>query len=450
MTPIHKKGSKLDPGNYRPISLTSVPCKIMKKLVRDSLVTHLTTNGLISKCQHGFTTNKACNTNLLESMDFLSKNHANKNSTDLVLLDFQRAFDRVPHKRLMVKLKGYGVIGKLLSWFESFLADRRQRVVLGKSSSSWSLVTSGVPQGSVIGPILFLIYINDLPDCATSKIVMYADDSKIAKCIRPSHHIEDCNALQADLNSVVKWTDAWLMRLHTGKCLVIHCGRNNPHHKYSIRDTSTDTLIPLETSKCERDLGVLISSDLKMTPQCTKAAAKANGKLGLMLRTFVSRDPLLWKSLYITFIRPFLEFAVAVWNPHLARDIKILEKVQARATKVSQELKSLSYHQRCNFLQILTLDVRRTRGDLIQQYKILNNIDNINWTVPQTFMPERPRHRQYLEKELVKNCSERSNFFTVRIVRTWNSLPDSVVNAVSCNSFKAKLDKIPPFSCKNN
>ena len=169
--------------------------------------------------------NRACVTNLLESYDFLTKAYADKDSVDMVLLDFAKAFDTVPHKRLLLKITKYGIDNQVLAWIKSFLSNRRQRVILGDSISSWLPVTSGVQQGSVLGPTLFILFINDLPDMIKNNCLIYADDTKIAAKIRQNNITEDIQMLQSDINIVKKWTDMWLVRLNDKKCKVMHFGK---------------------------------------------------------------------------------------------------------------------------------------------------------------------------------------------------------------------------------
>ena len=197
-----------------------------------------------------------------------------------------------------------------MSWFRAFLTGRRQRVVLGSAVSEWRTVTSGVPQGSVLGPLLFVLYINDLPEAIASTIKPYADDSKAIS----SDDLESRNQLQDDLDLVSDWTK-WLMvmGLNVEKCVVVHFGKNNVGQQYFIED-SAGLKIPLTSSECEKDLGVWVSSQLTWKKQVESMVSKANRVLGMLTRTFVCRDLSLWKSLYVSLVRPHLEYASTVWN----------------------------------------------------------------------------------------------------------------------------------------
>ena len=179
VVPIHKKGPRQQPANYRPISLTSIPCKILESVIRDELMEHLSTNNHLSQHQHGFRPRRSCSSQLLEALNEWSLMLERGDSVDAVYLDFQKAFDSVPHMRLITKLRKYGVTGKLLDWIRAFLTGRKQQVLVGGQTSTWAPVVSGVPQGSVLGPTLFVVYINDLPETVQNSIKMFADDTKI-------------------------------------------------------------------------------------------------------------------------------------------------------------------------------------------------------------------------------------------------------------------------------
>ena len=198
ITPLHKKGPKRTVSNYRPVSLTSVVCKTMEKFVRDRLMDHMEKNNLFTNHQHGFRKGNSCSTQLIEVLEDWTEKIDNYNSIDTIYLDFQKAFDTVPHIRLLKKLEGYGITGKILGWIKNFLTDRKQKVVLNGSHSDWTEVTSGIPQGSVLGPILFTIYINDLPDVVYNMAKLFADDTKL--------YDEEKASLQNDIDRLVQWS----------------------------------------------------------------------------------------------------------------------------------------------------------------------------------------------------------------------------------------------------
>ena len=203
VSPIFKKGSRTDPGNYRPVSLTSLPCKIMETIIKENLLQHLERHTMISKLQHGFTRGRSCLTNLLESFEEWTRALDEGYGVDVIFLDYRKAFDTVPHRKLMKKLKNIGLTDKHLNWIRNFLTSRRMRVRVRGKFSRWFDVTSGVPQGSVLGLLLFLIFVNDLPSWIINSMRLFADDIKIWRKIRSD---QDQISLQSDLDVLVDWT----------------------------------------------------------------------------------------------------------------------------------------------------------------------------------------------------------------------------------------------------
>ena len=242
------------------------------------------------------------------------------------------------------------------------------------------------------------------------------------------------------VEALAAFSNVWLMRLNLDKCKVMHFGKKNPKIAYTMRSYENNESRQIQTTESERDLGIQVSSNLKYADQVSKASSKANSVLGMLKRTFVSRNKEIWKKLYTTYIRPHLEFAVSAWNPYLKKDIALLEKVQHRATKISPAIKNLNYESRLKSLGLTTLKERRVRGDLIQKFKIEKGLDVVEWAnEPIKSAPRSYRRSQY-QREL-KNCAQRYNFFNNRIANEWNSLPDTVILSETTNQFKARLDK---------
>ena len=212
VTAIFKnKGNCWQAGNYRPVSLISEVCKVMESFVRDSMMQHLEQNDLFSNQQYGFISGRQ----LLNVMDEWTSVLAEGGQIDVVYMDFQKAFDTVPHRRLLGKLESYGIRSKTKRWIASFLGDRRQRVMVNGTASEWRPVTRGILQGSVLGPGLFVVYINDLPKNVTSVVRLFADDTKVSRQIRKEN---DAREVQDDLHSLQGWSDMWLLKFHPQKC----------------------------------------------------------------------------------------------------------------------------------------------------------------------------------------------------------------------------------------
>ena len=351
---------------------------------------------------------------------------------DIIYLDFKKAFDKVPHQRLLLKLKAHGIGNVMINWIEKWLIDRRQRVVVDGEVSNWKSVLSGVPQGSVLGPILFLIYINDLDDDITSKVLKFADDTKVFRKIKSD---TDRQQLQDDLNKLTEWSEKWQMLFNYGKCKCLHTGHGNEDAQYTMGDTVLNTTVK------EKDLGLTISADMKVSEQCAIAAAKGNQILGLIRRKIVFKKKELIIPLYKTIVRPHLEYCIQAWRPYRKKDIDILGRVQRRATKMIQKLRNISYEMRLKECGLTTLETRRLRGDQIEVFNILNGYENIDRNIFFSVKEER-RTRGHGVTLAKKQCrlDIRTFSFSQRTVNEWNRLSAGCVGASSVNVFKNKID----------
>lgn len=432
--PIFKKGRRSDPGNYRPVSLTSVACKVMETIIRKHLLQMV--EGDLSDSQHGFRKGRSCLTNLLETFEEWTRALDNGYGLDVVYLDYRKAFDSVPHKRLLSKLKAMGIPAKFLAWIKDFLSHRRMRVRVNGSFSQWENVISGVPQGSILGPLLFLLFVNDLPDSIISSIRMFADDVKLSAAIKTE---TDGKVLQHDLDSLSNWSEKWLLRFNLDKCKLLHIGHCH-NTSYNLRDgTVTKQLVVVEE---EKDLGVYTTADLHFSTQCSKAAARASSVLGLIHRNFRRIDVHDFRVLYKMYVRPHLEYCVQAWSPWLIKDMNCLENVQRRATRMVSGLRYKSYSERLRILGLTTLQQRRKRGDLIETYKLLTGKEAIDWRGFFQHAPTAHGLRGHSLKLFVPPCHKaiRKNFFSCRVVEDWNSLPQEIIDSATVDMFKRRLD----------
>lgn len=438
ITPIFKKGSKNDANNYRPVSLTSIICKIMESIIKDAVLEHVENSHLVSDNQHGFTRRRSCLTNLLETFEAWTRLLDAGLGIDVIYLDYRKAFDTVPHRRLLLKLASYGFGSNLINWIRSFLLNRRMRVIVDGEASDWVDVMSGVPQGSVLGPLLFILFVNDLPQWIMSDMKMFADDTKMWHEIK---NCDDAQALQNDLNRLTEWSKLWLLEFNSDKCKVMHLGHRLDTDYFLTKGTQTHKL---DSTEDERDLGIMVSSDMKTSKQCAKSAAKAMSVLGLIKRHFSNLQAEEFRILYKTYVRPHMEYCVQAWSPHLKKDINCLETVQRRATKLVPSIAKYDYETRLKLLNLPSLEKRRLRGDLIETFKIITGRENVKLEDFFELATTDRTLRGHRYKLFVKRCNTtlRQNFFSQRVVNAWNSLPNEVVEATSVNCFKNRLDKL--------
>ena len=437
ITPIFKKGSRKLAENYRPISLTAVLCKLMESFIRKPIMDHLINNQLLSVRQYGFISGRSTTTQLLYYLDKCVKSISIGEVVDVIYFDFAKAFDTVPHRRLLWKLAAYGIKGKLLDWITKFLTDRNQVVVINGTESENARVVSGIPQGTVLGPLLFVIYINDLLDNVKSNGLLFADDTKIFRSITCK---EDALSLQADIHTMENWSDNWLLNFHSGKCHVLTLGKLENiriAYRYIIQGQEIEHVFS------EKDLGVYIDSELTFDEHVTNKVRIANALLGQIRRSFSYLDSSSFAKLFKSFVRPHLEFSQSVWAPRFKKHIKLLENVQERGTKLVDGFQNLTYNERLRRLKMTTLAYRRMRGDTIEVYKHFHVYDRR--TITDTFSPRERvtrRHRFQLREYIPSDGTRgvKRNSFYYRSIRIWNDLPANVVDAESLNEFKNRLD----------
>ena len=329
IAPIFKGGDRTTAKNYRPVALTSHITKIMERIIKDVIVQHLEDNCVINENQHGFQTGRSTISELLKHYDNIIDAMDSGGDLDVIMLDFSKAFDKVHYSLLLNKLKDVGISGNLGVWIGKFLLDRKQQVKVNGSLSELISVLSGVPQGSILGPLLFIIFINDIYDRSKhSKISSYADDTKMSKKVRSE---ADKQLLQQDLDNIYDWTNENMMKFNSDKLEYISFTSSVPDSDYvSPYCTSEGSLIkPVNSTK---DLGIVFDRCLTFETHIFVKVAKAKKLCGYIFRTFITRNPEVLMNAYKSLVIPVLEYGCIIWNPSKLYLIRRLEQVQRNFT----------------------------------------------------------------------------------------------------------------------
>ena len=454
ISPVFKKGDRHLPENYRPVSLTSVPCKILEHIICSHLWKHFEGHDILTKLNHGFRLGYSTETQLLMTLHDLLKSFDCKKQVDIAILDFSKAFDTVPHDKLLHKMKGYGVRSQLNKWLSSFLKDRMMNVVCEGEHSESVSVESGVPQGTVLGPLMFLCHIKDLPDCVKSQVRLFADDCLLYRTIKSQR---DQDILQNDLCELEKWASTWGMRFNAKKCYIMSV-RNMMSHFYQLDNTI------LQQVSSNPYLGLTISEDLTWKTHINNISKKANSTLGFIRRNLKNCPFECRKLAYISLVRSTLEYGSVVWDPYIQQDINAIEKVQRQAARfITKDYRSREpgcVTSMLDRLNLPTLQQRREIDRLVYMFKIVGGmVPAIN--ADEYFIHQRAkRHikaRQFenfqssniVEKSVVNNSKgyivpnsnteQFRNSFFVKTVIQWNHLEESVVTAETVEGFRSAL-----------
>ena len=439
ITPIHKGESKSVAANYRPVALTSHLIKIFEKILRKNISEHMEKNDLFNKSQHGFRAGRSCLSQLLEQYDLILSMLDNNSNVDVVYLDFSKAFDKVDHKIVLNKINNLGIEGKVHSWLKSFLTGRKQSVMVNGIMSEFKEVKSGVPQGSVLGPLIFLILIGDIDEeIAYSVLNSFADDTRIAKEIK---NINDTKFLQSDLDKVYKWSSKNNMVLNDIKFESLKYGRDESL-KSTIYKTPND--LPIETKSNLKDLGVVMSIDCIFKQQISSMIQKAKNQISWILRAFKTRERRALLILYKSLVIPILEYCSVLWSPSTVGLIQSLEAIQWSFIRKVRHNYCDDYWECLKKMKIYSLQRRRERYRIIYIWKILEGmVPNPNKKVVSSYNARRGR---LCVVQNLMNTGTLSTIYdaslAVQGVKLFNSMPMQVRNMtnVPVEKFKKVLD----------
>nr|VZI44858.1 unnamed protein product [Spirometra erinaceieuropaei] len=392
-------------------------------------------NHLLSDSQYGFRKSRSCLTNLLYCLEHWTRAVDRGDMVHVIYIDFKKTSDSVSHQRLLYKLSRAGVRGKLLMWIRSFLIGRSQAVPVSDQHSAEVAVRSNVPQGFVLGTTLLIVYVNDCVNELNCDVTMFADDIKIWSTIRSE---VDEARLQTNLDHLEQCSNDWLLPFNVNKCNFLRIGRTSSPNHTVYRLTGK----PLQEADAQKDFEVWITTSLKPSLQCSTVTKSTMSILYLVKRAFSSFDEDCFAKVFLTFMRPHLEFAIQAWRPWTAKDLGILEKVRRRATKFVSGQWSLPYETRLAKIDLFPLSYRQLRGDLIQAFRIVRNqgcclaFGDFFELATTTNLRGHPLK---LRVAVARLDTRKFFFFSNRVVAAWKALPEDVVMSGSVDTFKRRL-----------
>ncbi len=440
---IFKKGSSSVPGNYRPVSITSSVCRVFERILYEHLMYYIRMHRLISDEQFGFLKRRSTELQLLLCVDAWSKSLDENRSIDTVYIDLAKAFDTVCHSKLLYKLEyAFGIRGNVLQWISSFLNGRLQRVKVGTAASEYKPVLSSVPQGSVLGPLLFLLYVNDVAAVLPLEVClkMFADDIKLFLSYR---HAQERRVLQDSLCTLSLWCSDNQLVIQCPKCASMTLGHAQPESY----DIAGQPIVIVDTML---DLGISVDISLSFRAHISSIVRKAYKSLSVLFKGFCTDNLSALQLAYTCYVRPTLEYACTVWSPVLHRrsplaclsSIDMLESVQRYFTRrllKRCKISEMSYLDRLNFLKLEALELRRLKLSMNMVYKIMHGLVDVNVSDFFELGTSYTRGHSWKLKSPRFMKDVRQNSFAVAVVPVWNSLPESVVSSPSLSCFKFRL-----------
>ena len=433
VTCIFKKGDKTDPGNYRPVSLTCILSEVAESFIKEYVYNYLESTQYLCEAQHGFRSHRSCTTQLILVADILLKIIEEGLDTDIVYLDLKKAFDKVPHMRLLISYvqQVFRAVSMIL-YMIFLVTENTELMLLSLYHQNLQLRVGSNKEVSWVHCCLYF-FINDIPSNIVNHCMVFADDTKLFG--NPGLN------LQLDVETTFQWAQTWQINFNIAKCKIIHFSTSQDNnYDYYMTDHNIRSSIAYTTN--EKDIGVTFDTNLGFNTHITTTVRKCQGILSVIKRSFTYYiDETVLIFLYITLVRPILEYSSVVWAPHLRKHINILEAVQRRATRMIPNLKDMSYLDRLEKLNLFSLAYRRRRGDLIQVFKLLHSIDNVNYTHLFELNPSITRgHDLKLKKNSAGPTVENFHSRSESLYNDWNSLPPAVVHAKNLNTFKKELD----------
>lgn len=447
VTPIYKGNDASDPSNYRPISLLSSIGKVLEKIVHKHLFNFFHDNNVLTTLQSGFVPGDSTVNQLVDLYNTFCKALDDGKEVRAIFCDISKAFDRVWHRGLIFKLKSVGIDGRLLSWLTDYLDNRTQRVVLPGATSNWKNINAGVPQGSILGPLLFLIYINDIVENINSKIRLFADDTSLYLVV--DNPVTSAEQLNSDMSKIKEWASKWLVTFNPSKTesLVFSRKHYKPVHPPIIFDNQI-----INEVNSHKHLGLTFSTDCTWHNHLIQLKTKAWYRINIMRKLKYVLDRQSLQTIYFTFIRPLLEYADVVWDNCTQYEANELEKIQIEAARiVTGTTKLVSHSLLYSETGWEALSSRRNKHKLTLFYKMSANLSPayLSSLLPSTT----GANVQYNLRNAANiqtvhaNSQLYFNSFLPSTIRCWNELPLETRSASSVASFKQTLNSnliIPP------